>query len=258
MHAAIVVGELRRRAGLRSRRKVLCCGIDPGSEGLVFVAIVALVALFLGWLTFRLLTPLPILGERLWGRMRHSGRLPQEADDQAPRASSMQNPGKDADSAEQVPTQASARVTSGAGNAPYLVSKRVARADTLIKMVAVVVVLTVLGAAFLPSYCDYTPRAKVSELILAGSAYRRAIAERFDSERDPANAGAGLDLVAVGKISGGSISRDGTIVLNGSTASTSVGMPVTITLTPAYNTTTGNVTWKCVGQPTEYMPATCR
>lgn len=123
---------------------------------------------------------------------------------------------------------------------------------------AQMVVLTLLVVVFVPSRCDYTPRARVSELILAGSAYRTAIAERFALELDPANAGADVAFQTLGRISGGSVSRDGIIVINGSTASTSVGMPVTITITPTYDTATGNITWKCVGEPTKLMPASCR
>jgi len=246
MYAAIVIGELRRRtsAGLRSRRRVLYCGVGLGLEGLVLVAMVALVALFLGWLTFRVFKPLPILGERLWGWIRQSRRTTSGIDGPAPSAP--------------YPMPAGSLPAGEAGDAPLVASKWMARADTLFKMFGVVVVLTLLGAVFLPSHCDYTPRAKVSELILAGSSYRTEISERFASERDPANAGADLSLRTVGKISGGSVSRDGTIVINGSTASTSIGTPVTITITPTYNTATGNVSWKCVGQPTKIMPATCR
>ena len=144
------------------------------------------------------------------------------------------------------------------GDAAGAVATWTARTNTLIKMVAVVVVLTVLGIVFLPNYCDYSPRAKVSELILAGSSYRTAIAEKFQSELDPAIAGAGLTFNPVGRISGGAVSRDGTIVIHGSTAATSLGFAATVTITPAYNIATGTVTWNCKGEPAKHMPATCR
>jgi type IV pilus assembly protein PilA len=263
MHTAIVVRELRRRAatGMRSRRTVLCCGVDPGPAGLVLVAMVALAALFLGWLTFRVLSPLPVLGERLWGRFRRSRRPVRPADDSGSRDATQSSAVLGVDSAHLSKLQ-STFAAGGTGDAQGAVSKRVARANTLIKMVAVVVVLTVLAVGFWPSYCDHprdlTPRAKVSELILAGSEYRTAISEKFMSELDPANAGADLTLGHKGRISGGSISRDGTIVIHGSTAGTSVGHAVTVTITPTYNTATGTITWNCKGQPTEHMPMTCR
>lgn len=246
MYAAIVIGELRRRtsAGLRSRRRVLCCGADLVPESLVIVALLTLIALFLGWLTFRTLSPLPIIGERLWGRFRRAHRSTSGIDGPAASAPS--------------PMPAGPLPAGEAEGAPLVASKWMARANTLFKMFGVVVVLTLLVAVFVPSRCDYTPRARVSELILAGSSYRSAISEKFALELDPVNAGADVAFKTVGKISGGSVSRDGIIVINGSTASTSVGMPVTITITPTYDTATGNITWKCVGEPTKLMPASCR
>jgi type IV pilus assembly protein PilA len=75
---------------------------------------------------------------------------------------------------------------------------------------------------------------------------------------DTANAGSGISFSVVGKLSGGSVNTNGTIVLLGSTETTSLGQAVTITVTPVYNTSTGSITWTCAGTPVKYMPATCR
>ena len=50
----------------------------------------------------------------------------------------------------------------------------------------------------------------------------------------------------------------GTIIVIGSTASSSTGAAVTITVLPSPNTSTGTITWSCTGSPAKYMPATCR
>jgi type IV pilus assembly protein PilA len=111
----------------------------------------------------------------------------------------------------------------------------------------------------LPAYQDYTVRAKVSELMLAASGVRTAISEKFQT--DPSNtacAGGGVTIPVVGKVSAASVTDAGTITVYGDTTSTSVGQSVTVTVTPAYSTLTGTITWSCIGSPSKYMPATCR
>ena len=129
---------------------------------------------------------------------------------------------------------------------------------TLIELMIVVAIIGILAAVALPAYQDYTIRAKVSELILAASIFRTSIAEKYQVDPSAsATMGASLTINVVGKISGGSVSDAGVIVINGSTSSTSTGAAVTITMTPI--TAAGGVlTWSCIGVPGKYLPATCR
>ena len=130
---------------------------------------------------------------------------------------------------------------------------------TLIELMIVVAIIGILAAVALPAYQDYTVRAKVSELMLAASGVRTSISEKFQT--DPANtgsAGDGVTIPIVGKIATASVTVAGLVTVTGTTTSTSVGQAVTVTMTPTYNTTTGTITWACVGTPAKYLPATCR
>ena len=137
--------------------------------------------------------------------------------------------------------------------------KAIQKGFTLIELMIVVAIIGILAAVALPAYQDYTVRAKVSELILAASSARTGISEKFQTNpTDTANAGAGITINVVGKVTSASVDNTGLIQVFGSSVATSTGQAVTITVTPTYNTQTGTVTWTCVGTPARYMPATCR
>ena len=132
--------------------------------------------------------------------------------------------------------------------------KTMQKGFTLIELMIVVAIIGILAAVALPAYQDYTVRAKVSEIILAASGFRTTITEKAQVDSSLSAAGVSVTVTPTGRVSGGSVSDGGLIVLTGNTST--VGADVTLTLTPVF--TNGTVTWSCAGTPTKYFPASCR
>ncbi len=130
---------------------------------------------------------------------------------------------------------------------------------TLIELMIVVAIIGILAAIALPAYQDYTVRAKVSELLLAGANAKTAVSEFAQAEGTLAGSGSGLTIPTDGDyVSAGSVNSTGTITISGTAADLGAEESVVITLTPTL-AASGVVTWDCSStSDARYLPATCR
>ena len=128
---------------------------------------------------------------------------------------------------------------------------------TLIELMIVVAIIGILAAIALPAYQDYTVRAKVSELILAGSAGKVQVAEYYQVNGQlPAASALVLPTQATAMVAS-VVQSGGTITVTGSSVTGISGG--TITLTPDTAPGNGVLSWTCAGSiDAKYRPASCK
>jgi type IV pilus assembly protein PilA len=135
---------------------------------------------------------------------------------------------------------------------------------TLIELMIVVAIIGILAAVALPAYQDYTVRAKVSEVILAASSAKVAVAEA-------AQAGASgmqsISVVAsqtskfVSNVTYAADTASTGIITATATGDTSIANK-TVAFTGTLQTN-GQVVWVCAagasnGMDAKYLPASCK
>jgi len=139
--------------------------------------------------------------------------------------------------------------------------KAMQKGFTLIELMIVVAIIGILAAVALPAYQDYTVRARVSELILAGSGFKTSISEAVQSAgtgqiSDASPQIAQLTVAVVGKVTGGTVNPlTGRITISGD----STTQNAVVIMTPSAPAGAGGaLTWSCSGSPARFMPASCR
>ncbi len=133
---------------------------------------------------------------------------------------------------------------------------------TLIELMIVVAIIGILAAVALPAYQDYTVRAKVSEVVLAASSGRTAVAEAVQVSGGgfPATASLTIEtqsskyVASVGYASTASTEGVVTAVAQGDSAIS--GSTITLTGSIGAN---AQVNWVCGGTiAAKYRPASCK
>jgi type IV pilus assembly protein PilA len=141
----------------------------------------------------------------------------------------------------------------------FFMTKNVQKGFTLIELMIVVAIIGILAAIAIPAYSNYTKRAKVTELVTAGSACKASVSEYFQSQGAfPADIdAAGCSSVATDKMSGLALGNGDGVITVTSIIPNATG---TYVLEPTEVGTSGVLTWSCENSSIDeqFLPANCR
>lgn len=101
-----------------------------------------------------------------------------------------------------------------------------------------------------PAYQCYTPRAKVSEVVMAASAVRSQVEDIVRTRGKLDDSGRGIEFRPSGRTVAGFVTRDGEVIAIGDDP------PVVIVLRPTL--IENSVKWECHGYPEKIVPTSCR
>jgi len=151
--------------------------------------------------------------------------------------------------------------------------KAIQKGFTLTELMIVVAIIGILAAIAFPSYQDHTARAKVTELILAASSAKTAIAENFainpNAPVDEGGAltcvetecpGYGVIITKTVVVKSAIVDLNGTIYVFGPTSMTSGVYRIGVLLVPTYSVANGTISWTMAARSShlKYLPSTSR